>query len=218
MPVKNERAKVTTHQPYVERALFVIGNPGDGKTTHLNLIRDNYLFQYVRNIRLKPVRRVYAISNERLLYVRSRSPHEDGKVVTLPDYFRDIERDIAIQEATHIHTQIAAKVRWNFAGALWRTAAKAGKKVPIAEDCVAQFAAHFHPERIRLVVLFDGFQSDLRGSRASIRMLNHRRLASISSPVEILYLRATYESARSKNNRWLMKSNRHFIADYFDFT
>lgn len=63
---------------YVERTLFILGEPNTGKSTPFrSMLRDCRMGGNIPTGNT-PIKRVWALSNERRLYIRLTSPHEYG--------------------------------------------------------------------------------------------------------------------------------------------
>ena len=64
---------------YVERILFIIGDPNTGKSTQLRSIFRDQQFGTSGEIPCaRNIPETYPLSNERWLYLRLSSPHESG--------------------------------------------------------------------------------------------------------------------------------------------
>jgi hypothetical protein len=128
---------------YLERALFVVGEPNSGKSTQLrSIFRDIRLGtggKIPRGRRKLP--EIYPLSNERCLYLRLTSPHEFGESVS---GFLDKTEDKIVRNTPRRGR------RWVFVSALQ---AHAAKKMPDVVKTCQSFLARFNPERIRIVFL-----------------------------------------------------------------
>jgi hypothetical protein len=122
-----------SHSLYIERALFIVGDPGDGKSTQLrSIFVDRRLgTQGKIPVEKKPVR-THWLSIDRRLYLRLTSPHENGE--SPKDFFTDIRS----------HTK---KGRWVFACPLQPDARN---NMPGLVDSISQFVDEFSPERVRV--------------------------------------------------------------------
>ena len=132
---------------HVERVLFVIGEPGTGKSTQLrSLFRDWRFGTQGEPLTARRPRDFYALSNERRIHIRLTSPQEtrDKKGVpeSLPVFLTKCEKRMPVD--------LDGSRRWNFAGALQTTASK---KMDPAVPTIRDFIAYFDPERIRVVLL-----------------------------------------------------------------
>ncbi|MGE6763426.1 hypothetical protein ACQKGO_35785 [Corallococcus interemptor] len=123
--------------PHIERALFVIGEQGDGKSTQLRSMFRDFRFNTWGHIPSSPkIHSIYALSNERRLYLRLTSPHERDETQTkFHDKFKRILR------LGH---------RWNFACPIQPDAFN---QMPDAVETIIHFAGEFSPERVRAVFL-----------------------------------------------------------------
>ena len=122
--------------PYLERALFVVGNPNTGKSTQLRSIFKDIRFGTDGIIPSeRKLRETYRLSNERSLYLRLTSPHESEE---------DLEQ---------FFSKIVSKTRvgrWNFAGPLQPNPSNRMEGVV---EVTAAFVERFSPERVRVVYL-----------------------------------------------------------------
>lgn len=122
---------------YVERALFVIGEQGDGKSTQLRSIFRDFRFGTWGELPTKAkLQHIYALSNERRLYLRLTSPHERGETRT--EFYNKFKRVLKLGH------------RWNF---ICPIQPDSYLKMPDAVDTILGFYDQFTPERTRAVFL-----------------------------------------------------------------
>lgn len=122
---------------YVERALFVVGEQGDGKSTQLrSMFRDFRLNTWGSIPSTPKLHSVYALSNERRLYLRLTSPHERGETRTI--FYSKFRRVLRYGH------------RWSF---VCPVQPDAFNKMPDAVETIVGFADQFGPERVRAVFL-----------------------------------------------------------------
>jgi hypothetical protein len=122
---------------YIERALFVIGEQGDGKSTQLRSMFRDYRLNTWGDIPSSPkLDSIYALSNERMLYLRLTSPHERGETRT--EFHNKFKR---VMKYGH---------RWNFACPIQPDAYN---KMPDAAETILYFVKQFSPERVRAAFL-----------------------------------------------------------------
>ena len=181
-----------TQEAYIERALFVIGNKDTGKSTQLRSMFLDWNLGTKGKVPIKkPVPKVFALSNERWLYLRLMSPHEAGETL---DEFLDKCGD-------KMQAKRQTARRWNLAAALQRTGTK---KLPYGPDVIEGFIQRFTPERVRAVILSPGQSGDYM-SKSDHQNLTGRLHALPG--VEVMTTDATTRTA-----------NGLMYADFFDFT
>jgi hypothetical protein len=124
---------------YVERALFIVGEPDDGKSTQLrSLFGDR---RYGTNGKIptdKKIPETYFLSHDRRLYLRLTSPHEYGE--TPNEFFKKV------REKT-------VEGRWVIASPLQP---EPRNKMPGVVETVELFVREFSPERVRVCLLSPG--------------------------------------------------------------
>ena len=124
---------------YIERALFVVGEPDDGKSTQLrSLFIDK---RYSKNGTIptgKKIPETYILSHDRRLYLRLTSPHEYGES---PEEFLKKVRSKTVEG------------RWVFASPLQPDPRN---KMPGVVETVELFVREFSPERTRVCLLSPG--------------------------------------------------------------
>lgn len=179
-------------RPYVERALFVIGDQDTGKSTQL---RSMFLDWRLGNGGVVPtarnVQNAYALSNERWLYLRLTSPHEAGETTN-----RFLNKCAAAMQANGLLAR-----RWNFSGPLQPTGTGS---LPAAPDVVEAFAKRFVPERIRIAIL----NPDRHGNwMPKVDLLAITDAFRNLPATEVVAVDATSRTA-----------NGLMYADFFDFT
>lgn len=121
---------------YIERTLFVVGEPNDGKSTQLrSLFSDKRFGTDGKAPTERKIQETYRLSHDRGLYLRLTSPHEYNES---PKEFFD-------------------KIRAKTAAGRWAVASplqpNARNKMPDVVETVRQFAHTFEPERIRVCFL-----------------------------------------------------------------
>ncbi|MCW2273350.1 hypothetical protein GJ654_06090 [Rhodoblastus acidophilus] len=174
--------------PFLERALFVIGRQGDGKSSQIrDIFRDRRLHNNGKSrIGEKgSLRDWVALSNERHLHIRVTSPHEYGDDVET--FFDKIERK----------SHSASRYRWNFLCALQ---ASAFNKMPDPENVVSHFMKKFEPERTRVLLLYRNYNGTLIDSSVLTRIQD-----GLDQTCEFYLIDGR-------------RDNGLLIADFFDFT
>lgn len=128
---------------YVQRALFVVGEPNSGKSNQLrSIFRDARLGTGGKIPRGQPkLPETYRLSNECCLYLRLTSPHEMGE--SLNEFLRKTE-DIIKRNTPQPGR------RWVVYCALQPDAAK---RMPGLVRICGAFLRRFNPERLRVVFL-----------------------------------------------------------------
>lgn len=133
-----------TRPLYIERALFVVGEPNDGKSTQLrSLFRDKRFGTNGKIPKPRKLPATYALSHERSLYLRLTSPHEYDES---PEEFFEKIRISALSG------------RWAVASPLQPNARN---KMPDVIETVRQFIRAFSPERVRVCFLSPN-QADIK--------------------------------------------------------
>lgn len=144
---------------YIERALFVVGEPNDGKSTQLRSLFCDRRFGGNGKIPIsKKIPETYVLSHERSLYLRLTSPHEYNES---PDDLFEKIREKAISG------------RWAIASPLQP---EARNKMPDVVETVRLFIETFSPERIRVCFLSPnqaGNVSDNRSRQQSLWKLKN---------------------------------------------
>jgi hypothetical protein len=183
-----------TKKPYVERALFIIGEKDAGKSKQIHSVLRDWRLHKEGKVPRKKTRRIpetYALSNERWLYVRTRSYFEIPQ--SLDDFLDECAAKMKENEDL--------RRRWNFLGALRPD--KEGKRLSAA--CVIEsFAKHFSVERTRAVILLP-YQNG-----KSIKPSNLTKLIAnlrAKNVTDVLMVDATSRVG-----------NGLIYADFFDFT
>ena len=125
----------------VERALFIMAEPDSGKSTQLTSMLLDYRLGYCGEIPKsnRNLRKKYALSNERWLYLRLTSPHEYDE--DLDEFLQKCEKQMTGKNNLY---------RWNYAGALQMSDRN---RLPKGTKVVESFNIQFNPERIRVVLL-----------------------------------------------------------------
>ncbi len=124
--------------PHLERALFVVAPRDSGKSTTLrSLFQDRRLGTEgkVPGSDQRRLSEVYWLSNERRLYLRLTSPHEN---------------DESLEEFIEKSRAKMPSGRWCFAAPMQPDAYK---RMPDVVDSVRGFIAAFQPERTRVVFI-----------------------------------------------------------------
>lgn len=176
-------------KPYVERALFIVGEPDAGKSTQLRSMFRDWRFGNCGEVP-KPgnLTDCYRLSNERTLYLRMTSPHEYDN--SLKEFLEKAER------------KFAEGGRWNFASPLQPYAYGSFGD---AAKIVKAFNKRFRPERIRVVILDPRFEGGSRSPKDLAKLSAAQR--KIGDHVEVIICDATSEFG-----------NGLIYADFFDFT
>ena len=178
---------------YVERALFILGDPDAGKSTQL---RSLFLDRRFGKDGVIPVRgnlrRTYYLSNERRLYLRLTSPHEYGE--SLNDFLNKCE-NMMWSSGREIS-------RWNFFGPL-QIKSPNREIIPDGITVIKEFMERFKPERVRAVILSPNCSGEFMESETLQEHLEE--LHEIDCEVILT-------DARESENNGLIYS------DFFDFT
>lgn len=178
---------------YLERALFILGDPGTGKSTQL---RSLFLDQrFGKNGVIPKQRRVpetYFISNERRLYLRLTSPHESRESL---DGFLDKCESKMWSPSREVS-------RWNFAGPL-QIVSTNKQIIPDGIDVIKGFMNRFKPERVRVVF----FSPDCFGNFLGSNTLQKHFVELHKMDCEVILT-----DARTRDMNGLLYS------DFFDFT
>jgi len=184
---------------YLERVLFVVGEPNSGKSNQLrSMFRDVRMGTGGNVPTGRRLDQVYRLSNERSLYLRLTSPHEAGESIGKKRRKRNfLEKTAAIIDA---NTPRFGR-RWNFAGALQP---RSGHNMPDVVAACRAFVRHFDPERTRVVFL----SPDRHG--VSLQAAEHMDL--VDGLREIPSTEVCWIDARNRNVNGLL------LADFFDFT
>jgi hypothetical protein len=120
---------------YLERALFVVGNRNTGKSTQLRSMCLDLRFGYDGEIPERGrMSSVINLSNERKLFIKLDSPHEEK--LSIDEWLDKVDAD--------------RSGRWCFAGALHPIELY---KMPDLKASVKAFHKRFLPERIRVCFL-----------------------------------------------------------------
>jgi hypothetical protein len=177
---------------HFERALFVVGEPNSGKSTQLRSMFRDVRLGHNGDIPISPkLRDVYRLSNERSLYVRITSPHENRESLK---GFLDKTEDKITKNRSY-------GVRWNFACPLQPNPAY---RMPDVVTTIRAFVPRFKPERTRVVFLSpDWHGANLQEAAHSAFV---KPLLAIRS-VETCWINALNRTA-----------NGLLLADFFDFT
>ncbi len=158
-------------QLYIERALFIVGDPDDGKSTQLRSIFKDWRFGLFGKIpSSKKIRETYWLSHDRGLYLRLTSPHEYNE--SPEEFFSKIK-------------QKTQKGRWVVASPLQPDARN---KMPALVESVGLFVAKFAPERVRVCFLSPNQNGETSPGR--IRPLVNK-LWAIDPGVECVVVDAT---------------------------
>lgn len=123
---------------YLERALFVVGDPNTGKSVQLRSMFRDIRFSTDGIIPTgHNLQETYRLSNDRSIYIRLTSPHENGE--NIEEFF------------DKILTKIRRPGRWNFAGPLQPN--QSNTRMLDLVEIVEAFVDRFSPERLRVVFL-----------------------------------------------------------------
>lgn len=180
---------------YVERALFIVGSSNDGKSTQLRSAFQDHRLGHSGGIPKAPrLKEVYSLSNERWLYVRLTSPHENGE-----DFETMVEKFCNAVDRTKQKHQSAR--RWNLMAPLQL---EASNRLRRPETVVKNFFSRFDPERVRVVLLNPNCNGDWQEDKVSKRLVS--KLWKIPR-TEVLSVNATHKTA-----------NGLIYSDFFDFT
>jgi hypothetical protein len=189
--------------PYLERALFVIGEPNSGKSVQLrSMFLDVRLATAGLIPRVRRLEAIYRLSNERCLYLRFTSPHEMNEFIGRKPSGIPNSKDFFAKTSNLIANHApSSRGRWNFAAALQPDRRN---NMPDAETTCQAFIQHFHPERTRMVIL----SPDRRGEPFPLRRYTQLvdRLVQVPG-VEICCIDARHR-----------EFNGLFLADFFDFS
>jgi hypothetical protein len=173
---------------YFERALFVVGQPGAGKSAHLkNMFRDWRFGNEGNPWDVPGPVPVVILSNERKLRIALQSAQE---------------RDRDIKPWLERIRQSFDTGRWCFAGALQ---ANGGDDFPGAIEYIQAFVETFTPERVRVCFL----SPDSQG-RTIDSFLNLDEVIPSIEPMDVV-------EAITIDFR-LLDTNALMMADFFDFT
>ena len=179
-------------QRYVERALFLLGDPNTGKSTQLrSMFVDRRLSLAGTVPTARNLANSYPLGNHRWLYLRLTSPHEAGE--NIDAFMKKCDHQMSVSNNT--------VRRWNFACAMQFTATESMGTGP---RVIEAFSARYSPERVRAVIL----SPDRSGNTMAweyVRELTHM-LRSIPH-CEVILANATERLA-----------NGLMYADFFDFT
>ncbi len=173
---------------YVERALFVVGQQGDGKSTQLrSMFCDSRFGKQGQIPTAAKLDSTYAFSNNRKLYLRLTSPHERGET---PKEFHEKFKNILMENGG----------RWNFACPIQPQTCNS---MPDAVKTILDFIKRFEPERVRAAFLSpnrNGSHMPQDGLMNMFDQLWHEGVECVSI------------DARHRNANGLL------LADFFDFT
>ena len=180
---------------HFERALFVVGLSGSGKSTQLrSMFRDFRLGNEGKIPTANKLRNPYMLSNERCLYVKLRSPHEANETLA-PSHKNNF------LDKTERNFKNSSAVRRNFASALQ---AGAKKQMPDIVDTVRAFVDRFNPERTRVAFINPDRRGNYLSEELQPKLID--RLRTIRS------LETCSIDARDATANGLL------LADFFDFT
>ena len=175
-------------QPYLERALFVVGPQNSGKSKNLRaLFLDRRLGSDGTIPDKSKLIDSYYISNKRCLYLRLTSPHEANES---PEKFFDKTRSKMWPG------------RWCFAGPLQPNAYN---QMPDVVSTIKLFKNEFNPERIRVIFLSPTWENTMLHEYSMGRDLPSELLKI--ETVEVALIDARYR-----------ENNGLFLADFFDFS
>lgn len=128
---------------YLERALFVVGDPNTGKSVQLRSMFRDIRFSTDGIIPTgHNLQETYRLSNDRYIYIRLTSPHENGE--NLEEFFNKI-------------CTKTGPGRWNFAGPIQPNPSN---RMPGLVEIVTAFVNRFSPERLRVVFLSPDWNGD----------------------------------------------------------
>lgn len=165
---------------YLERALFVVGGRNTGKSTQLRSMCLDMRFGYEGDIpeRVK-IRQEISLSNERKLFIKLDSPHEEK--ISIDEWLGKVDTD--------------RSGRWCFAGALHP---KDLYKMPDLKTSIQAFYKRFLPERIRICFLSP--DKDNNSITSSVNNIN----SLIDSLLSIEGVECMFIDARSKTANGLI--------------
>lgn len=175
---------------YLERALFIVGDQNDGKSSQ---IRDTFRDQRFHNngqSRIGDNGRLptwTGLSNDRWLHIRLTSPHEYGE-----GFERFIEKIDPIED------KATGKYRWNFLSALQTNAY--GNMLN-SEEVVIRFNKIYRPERSEIALIHTGHSGKIRSPAEIDRISKSCKLHNI----QFRMIDARIDNGLS-------------LADFFDFT
>ncbi|MGO8761385.1 MAG: hypothetical protein ACLP2P_15470 [Desulfobaccales bacterium] len=154
----------------IERALFVVAPQDSGKSTQLRSIFLDHRFgmdgKIPKSSEQTNLPDTYYISNERFLYLRLTSPHENDEN---PDEFISKTRNKMVSG------------RWCFAGPFQ---VEAFKRMPDVVESVRLFAQAFEPERVRVVFLSPtrhGVELNVQDHSDDLLAIDHVELVRIDA-------------------------------------
>ena len=179
-------------RPHFERALLVVGDQNAGKS---HLLRELFIDHRFGTAAKRPKSariRLVPLSNERSLFIRCSSPHENNE--TLDRLIKKIDRNMEL--AFHTHW------RFNFACALQPYAAN---QMPDLLTICDRIVNELAPERIRIV------QINPRQDGETVQGLPSHEIDALRKlKIEI----CTIDGRRAGT----LTPNGLFLADFFDFT
>ena len=178
---------------YVERAQFILGDSGAGKSTQLRSLFVDTRFDEDGAIpERKKLRETYYISNERRIYLRLTSPHEYGE--SLNEFLDKFENKMRYEGVENN--------RCDFFGPL-QIESPDTNKIPDGKVVIKEFMDRFKPERVRAVILSPNCSGEFIESKTLQEHLEE--LHEIDCEVIL-----TDAQVREKNGL--------IYSDFFDFT
>lgn len=175
---------------YLERALFVVGDQNDGKSSQ---IRDTFRDQRFHNNGYSKIGENgrlpnwVSLSNDRWLHIRLTSPHEYGE-----GFDRFIEKIDAMEDHQ------TGKYRWNFLCALQTNSFG---NMPNSEDVVMRFNKIYKPERSEIALIHTGHGGKVR----SILEIDRISSCCRANNIQLRMIDARIDNGLS-------------LADFFDFS
>ena len=178
---------------YVERAQFILGDSGAGKSTQLrSLFLDRRFHKRGAIPEQKKLHETYYISNERRLYLRLTSPHEYGE--SLNEFLDKFENKMRYEGVENN--------RWNFFGPL-QIESPDTNQIKDGKVVIKEFMDRFKPERVRAVILSPNCSGEFMKRKT---LLNHlEELHEINCEVILT------DAQESEKNGLI-------YSDFFDFT
>ena len=178
---------------YVERAQFILGDSGAGKSTQLrSLFRDRRFHRDGEIPEQRNLPKTHYISNERRLYLRLTSPHEYGE--SLNEFLDKFENKMRYEGVENN--------RWNFFGPL-QTESADTNQIKDGKVVIKEFMDRFKPERVRAVIL---------SPNCSGGFMKRKTLLSHLEELHEIDCEVILTDARVREKNGLIYS------DFFDFT
>jgi len=173
---------------YLERALFVIGDPGSGKSTQIRSMLQDKRFGEGR---VRPTRRnlpnTYWINENRFVYVRLTSPQETQE--TIDNFVEKCDNEFSWGGRANLICPLQPEPSNNING---------------AASVIQQFVSRQQPERTRVVIL---------SPHSNGALMNEDRLKTL---IDEIGKAGSIEIVMVDARR--MDENGFIYADFFDLT